>query len=250
MKPTKTMFTGKTISMDTLRHPQTFQQVLEQFHQSLYRYFAVHTNGDLPCAQEMTAETFSILYRKPIVSGKESFSSWLFGIAWDVLNAYYGCEEGRNLLSTTVSPLSRCEFNDPELQKALKALSSLPFYPRETLYLRFFAGLDVKDIAILMDKSIAAIKVTIFQGLAEFAGQLNEGQYVTVPREQHRSLAQVCHLYVQDAVAGNASQIDIASDIRDAVDRLLSLRDLISMKPDAFASLVTHVEQFKSATRL
>ena len=43
--------------------PPTFQHILDQFHQPLYRYYAVHTGGELTQAQRMTAETLSIVYR-------------------------------------------------------------------------------------------------------------------------------------------------------------------------------------------
>lgn len=238
----------ETTSMDTLQNAETFQQIVEQFHQSLYRYFVVQTNGDLPCAQDMTVKTFSVLYRKPIAFEKQTFSSELFGIAWDVLNAHYGCEGVGRLASVSTSLDDRADH--VEIRQTLKALSMLAFYPRETLYLRIFAGLDVRDLAILMDKNTSSIKVIIFHGLVEFASRLRGAEYVLPTREQLQPASQTLHRYLEDCLRGKTPQQPMAADVAQAVERLMSLRETVSMSPEGYAALVSHVEQLTSATRL
>lgn len=234
--------------MGTLQNTETFQQVVEQFHQPLYRYFAVHTSGDLSCAQEMTMETFSVLYRKPISLEKQTFASWLFGIAWDVLNANYGCE-GVDRFSS-VSRSLEDEDEHVNIRQVLKVLSSLTFYSREALCLRLLAGLDVRDIAILMDKNDSSIKVIVYQGLLEFASRLGGLEYRLPNREQLLASSQSVHLYVQDVLQGNTQRPTIESDVVAVLERLLSLREIVSMKPEDYSALVSHVRQFTSATRL
>lgn len=238
----------ETNSMDTLQNAETFQQVVEQFHQPLYRYFVVQTNGDLPCAQDMTVETFSVLYRKSVAFEKQTFSSELFGIAWDVLNAYYGCDGVGRLASASTSLDDRTDH--VEIRRTLKALSTLAFYPRETLYLRIFAGLDVKDLAILMDKNTSSIKMIVYHGLMEFILRLRGAQYVLPTREQMQPASQTLHRYLEDCLRGKTPQQPIAADVAQAVERLLSLRETVSMSPEGYAALVSHVEQLTSATRL
>lgn len=238
----------ETTSMDTLQNAETFQQVVEQFHQPLYRYFVVQTNGDLPCAQDMTMETFSVLYRKPVAFEKQTFSSELFGIAWDVLNAYYGCEGVGRLALVSTSLDDRADH--VEIRRTLKALSTLAFYPRETLYLRIFAGLDVKDLAILMDKNTSSIKVIIHQALMEFTSQFRGAEYVLPKREQLQPASQTLHRYLEDRLRGKTPQPPMAADVAQAVERLLSLRESVSMSLESYSALVSHVEQFTSATRL
>ena len=76
-----------SLPVETFGMAERFHRILERDSQALYRYYALHTKGDLQTAYELTAETFLILSRKSVDFEKDDFRSELFGSAWDVLKA-------------------------------------------------------------------------------------------------------------------------------------------------------------------
>src|SRR5215207_5880880 len=167
---------GGTLPSKTSWDSETFQQVVQWYHLSLYRYYAIHTNGDLHFAKNLTGETFSVVYHKPVSFEKGTFSSWFFGLAWDVLHEHYarpGSEMRRSKgLSADRSTGHEPGPNHTELLAILKILSTLTFYSRETLCLRLFAELSIKEIAMLMDKRPVTVKTLVYQGMTEFASRM------------------------------------------------------------------------------
>ena len=228
--------------------PPTFQHILDQFHQPLYRYYAVHTGGELTQAQRMTAETLSIVYRQPATLAKKNFPSWIFGIAWDVLNAHMS----RGIAASNVDVPA----DDPALiTRTLRTLRSVAFYAREALCLRFFAELDLQDIVLMMDKSEVAIKGLVYQGVREFACRMNNAEFVKLPCKQLLALAQEYHLYLSSLHAGDSPLRNVPTDIVQATHHLKTLRSALSMKPESRLQLTSQMQQIlragnSSATRL
>ena len=220
----------------------SFQRFVERYHQSLYRYFAVHTSGDLVSAEAMTLKTFAILYGKSAAVPRHNFTSWLFGIAWDVLNAH---ESQKNLDAADVvtSAKKNGRAGQPTMTRTLKTLRALPFYPREAIYLRHFADLGTQDIAVLMEKSEANIQVLVYQGMTEFACRMENLEYRALPRKQVLPLAQSYHLYLDDLLAGILSQQEIPVDVAHVTHQLKALREIFSLKADARSQLISRMEQ-------
>src|SRR5512141_2659292 len=159
-RPTNHLSSDREIISDQAAwNRATFREMMEQYNQQLYRYYAVHSGGDFSRAQELTVETFSTIFQR-MVPYRSNFASWLFGIAWAVWNAHDRPEQS--------------QVDAVHLSRSLTSLRSLSFYPRETLFLRFFAGIDTKPIATLMNKSEANTKLLVYQGVVQFHAPLNE----------------------------------------------------------------------------
>lgn len=225
----------ETFLYRTFCTPEKFQIIIEEHHQALYRYYALHAKGDLRLAYTLTKETFLALHQEYPSFEKNGCHSELFGIAWDVWNARYRYE-----VVQTKLPKSPFETSlQPELERMLKVLRHLPFYPREILYLRFFAGVDTKDIACLMDKSDTAVKVLVYQTLMRFASGMSDTPPVILPWKQLLLLAQSYHRYLDDLLPGDG----IPREALLATHQLQALRAAISMKPELLSLLIQDVEQ-------
>ena len=226
---------------------ETFRKIVEQFHHPLYRYYAVHTYGDLVRALDMTVRTFSILHCKREQFPKQGFTSWLFGIAWDVLNADYSRKdaERRRLTSQMITTFKVHKLgpNHVEMRRILKLLRGLTFYPRETLYLRFFAGLNTKDIGALMDKNETSVKTLVYQGVVEFSSEMDEVKPVSVTREMFVALSQTYHVYLEDSLKDIIPHQSVAVEVIRTTNRLKALREVVSMKPEMSGQLIEQIEQ-------
>lgn len=224
-----------SLPVETFGMAERFHRILERDSQALYRYYALHTKGDLQTAYELTAETFLILSRKSVDFEKDDFRSELFGSAWDVLNTHYGRKD-------VVIREMECGL-DPNLRHMLQLLGCLPFYPREIFYLRFFADLDPKDIAHLMDKSDTAVKVIVYQTVMEFASSMNAVTIETLPWKQLLARAQSYHYYLNATLEERPTEQGIPQDVLLATHQLRTLREAISMTPEAFSSLLQDAKQ-------
>ena len=228
---------------------ETFQELLERFHQPLYRYFAVHTGGELDHAFRLALETLVIVFRKPELPDGTVLPSWIFEIAWEALNLHYS-----RLEPTAVSTQSHSlSGNDAQFSRMREAFRKLAFYRREALYLRIFAGLELKDIAILMDQSETTIQALTYQGVNELSALVENRKPVLPPRRQLRSLAQDYHDYLTAVLQGLPVDRYSSSQMVEVTRQLMDLRIAISMKPEAAASMKSQLEQIfrvGAATRL
>jgi len=110
--------------------------LFDRYHQKVFWYFAVRTGGDITSAIALTVQTIHKFLLHHGARNRKSFPAWLFGIVWDVTiydSDFFG-----------INPMM-----ENEHQRIFKHLRDLLFYQRETVYLRFFAGLKPKDISIL-----------------------------------------------------------------------------------------------------
>jgi DNA-directed RNA polymerase specialized sigma24 family protein len=228
-----------SLSNETTRRAEKFQQMMETYHQPLFRYYALHECGDLQTAYELTAATFQLLYRKQESFERTSFRSELFGIAWDLLNAHTSC---RNVRSELTGNCIEQALSFP-LSRMLQSLRSLPFYPREIFYLRCFAGLSAGNIALLMDKNETTVKVIVYQAMLKFAHSVHGIETPLLPWKQLVIQAQAYDLYLSNLFAGVQPQ-QIADDIAVRVARELeTLRESISMTPGMFSALKADIDR-------
>jgi DNA-directed RNA polymerase specialized sigma24 family protein len=209
-----------------------FRPILEQFHQPLYRYFAAHAAGNLFRAQELTVETLSLI-RHRSVPPNAVLTAWLFGLAWDVWNAH-SHETARE---TDSSPISQ----------TFTALRSLPFYPREMLYLRFFAGLETKAIAALMDRSEANTRSLIYQGVLKYRSQMHGSALVTLSVKEPMHLARTYHIYLDAILQGASTPLVVSETAAQATEQLIALRDALTMKPKVRAEIFSRIDQIVDA---
>jgi hypothetical protein len=226
-----------------------FQKMVASFRQSLYCYFAAHANGDAARARQLTLATFSFLYDKPVSVPNEHVASWLFGVAWEVLNTEFIAIAGAP--SVEVPDLHWT----PRQKQDLQSLRCLPFYPREALYLRFFANLDPAEIALLMDKTDLAVNTLVLEGVRAFDSRRRETVHDALPRKQLVSQARIYDDYLDDVLSGNPPKLALDSNLTAATQRLIALRRALTMKADVSAQIEAEMQKLShpgngSATRL
>jgi RNA polymerase sigma-70 factor (ECF subfamily) len=151
-----------------------YQRHLKQ----IYVYHLSHT-GNEQDAQDLTSETFlamvdSINHYHPAYT----FSAWLFGIARHKLADYFNQKTPENSLE---------EVNDPPTTESLPEQLTMQHFDTERVYevlrllspdradalrLRFLCNLSLSEVAQVMDKNEAAVKMLIYRGLEEMRGRL------------------------------------------------------------------------------
>jgi len=228
--------------------PAAFWELFERHCQSVFRYYALRANGDLERAREMTANVFRAMLQMHKTFHEERFAPWLFGIAWDVLNAHRrGVKDTKsedNTQSTATFKAQKLGSNPGENRQVLRALRSIPFYPREALYLRYFAGLNARDIAFLMDLNEADVRRAVYQGLLLFDAQIVSETRVNFPVGEKLVLAaDVYDFYLSDWLGGNTPRVDAPLETIRATNRLRSLREAITLRPEMQAALRGQLER-------
>lgn len=137
--------------------------------QPLYRFISYKT-GNSADAGDLTQETFCRAFRAlpQYQNGETRFGAWLGRIAQNLLNDLWR----KNGRSPIMDDLSQHQHNladgenpsealiDKETRETLlSVLEEIPSEQRQVIELRILAGLPVKEAAIALDKTEAAIKM-------------------------------------------------------------------------------------------
>lgn len=149
-------------------------QIYDRHQERLFRYIRCRvSNNDV--AEDLTGELFMRMianlpaYRLTAVP----FVVWLYRIAYNLIVDHYRqdgqtsdvpiemAERGEGAEGNPASLVER-QLAVEEVQRALEALDE---GQREVLRLRFLAGLSLKEVAEIMDKSVAAVKTSQHRGL-------------------------------------------------------------------------------------
>jgi RNA polymerase sigma-70 factor (ECF subfamily) len=135
-------------------------------------------------AEDLTGEVFTRMvvglrrYRLTEIP----FQAWLYRIASNLVADHYR-EEGRRILVPLYhAEAITMEGNNPATivegkftaERVKQALSRLDPLQREVVVLRFLIGFPLKDVALALDKTVAAIKSLQYRGLEALRGALEE----------------------------------------------------------------------------
>jgi len=245
---TSRLVTDDELMMQVEMTPAAFWELFERHCQSIFRYYAVRSNGDLERAREMTAIVFWAILQTYKTFHEERFVPWLFSIAWDVLDAHRrGVKDIKsedNTQSTATFKAQKLGANPAENRQMLRALRSIPFYPREALYLRYFAGLNACDIASFMDLSEADVRCAVYHGLLLFDSQIVSEARVDFPvGEKLILVADIYDFYLSDWLRGYTPRVDAPIETIRATNRLQSLREAITLRPEMQSALRGQLER-------
>ena len=144
-------------------------------HQSgVYRYLVARGN-DQQLAEDLTGDVFIRMldHLSNYENRKVPFTSWLFRVSRNLLIDHYR-KEGKYKLaplnqSEEISNDQRTLLSDVEekltIEQVRLVLSRLDEDQSEVIVLRFLVGLSLKEVALSMDKSVAAVKALQHRGL-------------------------------------------------------------------------------------
>lgn len=156
-------------------------ELFERHQKEIFRYF-YYRIGDTHIAEDLTSEVFlRVLQALPDLRVRPiSFQAWLFQIARNLSIDHYRKMKGRQdrILEEQMdnSPDHAEHTVDLGLtgQKLRDALAELPEAQRDVIIMRFVAGMPVREVAEVLEKSEDAIKSLQRRGLQALRDKLME----------------------------------------------------------------------------
>ncbi len=157
--------------LNLLKRAQTLdEEALSEIHdrhyQGIYRYFSFRM-PDSQTAEDLTSEVF-LRFLKAIRDRQappNTIQGWLFGAARNVAREYYRRSKKMELvtlvdgLSTGEKPLDDRLARRMDVQALGEAMERLTEEQRHVLALRFGYGLPIREVAEIVNKSEAAVKM-------------------------------------------------------------------------------------------
>lgn len=155
----------------------TFEQLYDTYKPSITRYL-LGMCGDVVLAEELTQEVFVRAAAKLLqFRGDSSVSTWLFRIARNTYLSWSERQRDAEINTEEFHALPDTGYHsDPEAQllraeqQALirRAMTLLPERQRTMLLLRDLQELSYAEIAMVLDISLAAVKVNIHRARLSF----------------------------------------------------------------------------------
>lgn len=155
-----------------------FSLLYRRHLRQVYHYLLART-GNVEEAQDLTSQTFMAAMQN-LAGYRDShpFIAWLLGIARNKAVDHYrrgdtaaGLAEVDEVVSGD-DPLEEIVGRRLELELVARKLRTLAPDRAEALALRLFAGLEVGEIAAIMDRNEAAVRMLVFRGLRDLHQQL------------------------------------------------------------------------------
>ncbi len=156
-----------------------FSELYQRYAQQVYRYLLVRV-GNVDDAQDLTSQTFLVAMESlHKYRGEGNFAAWLLGIARHKTVDQYRRRKPETALETAVTlpdahdPPEELIDRKLEIEQVARKLQTIAPDRAEALSLRLFAGLEVAEIAQIMDRNEAAVRMLVFRGLRDLQAQLN-----------------------------------------------------------------------------
>lgn len=174
--------TDEELAQVASQSPNAFAELYHRHVTNVYRYLLVRV-GTVDDAQDLTTQTFLAALRNiSSYQGVGKFRSWLLGIARRKVADYF--RQRRETLPLEMAehvphsnvPLE--EYIDRQLRLDMVAQMLLDLSPEraEALALRLFGQLSVTEVAQVMGKSEAAVKMLIYRAISQLQQRLDATQ--------------------------------------------------------------------------
>jgi RNA polymerase sigma-70 factor (ECF subfamily) len=167
------------LAASAANNPDAFGELYSRYVDSVYRYHLARTGSD-PDAQDLTSQTFlAALESLARFSGRGTFRAWLFGIAHNKLHDHY--RRGRHETDAEIPEDASEDIPYPEQvvsdilqhEQLVRALQAIAPERAEAITLRFFGGLRTPEVARVMGKSQASVKMLVHRGLNDLQVRLS-----------------------------------------------------------------------------
>ena len=149
-------------------------QLYTNHHEQIYRYIWSKLSDPI-LAEDLTGEVFTRMVARlhtfqPL---GVPFQAWLYRIARNLIVDFIRKESSRNNISLDeIGPLPESDNNPASLidkkltlERLQEALEKIDPAQAEILRLRFLVGLPVNDVALRLEKTVAAVKALQHRGL-------------------------------------------------------------------------------------
>lgn len=159
-----------------------FSALYDRYATQVYRYLLVRV-GNEQDAQDLTSQTFMAAMKGlSSFKGQSPFPAWLLGIARnkaaDLFRQRRPVSDLDDAMETADSGDDMDEIVDRQMaiEKVARKLQTISPDRAEALSLRLFGGLEVGEIARIMDRQESAVRMLVFRGLRDLQAQLNVTQ--------------------------------------------------------------------------
>lgn len=157
-----------------------FSGLYQRYATQVYRYLLVRV-GNVPEAQDLTSQTFmAAMQGLKSYRGQQPFPAWLLGIARHKVADLYrrqrpdvGLEMAEDVAADSDGSLEDAVSRQLALEQVARKMQTLAPDRAEALTLRLFGGLEVPEIAQIMNRNEAAVRMLVFRGLRDLQAQLN-----------------------------------------------------------------------------
>jgi RNA polymerase sigma factor (sigma-70 family) len=159
------------------RHPAAFAALYDCFVQPVYRY-VYRRVGNPADAEDLTAQIFlAALEALPRYRENGYFAAWLFAIARSKVMDHFRVSrpqvglEAVEAMGIEMDGLHRM-VEDDEMARLTKLIRVLSEAEQELIRLRYVADLPFAEIAVVLRKSEAAVKKSLYRLLARLQFQM------------------------------------------------------------------------------
>ena len=158
---------------------QDLDAIYRQYANTVYRFLMAKT-GSVDLAEELTQETFfQAVGSIQRYDGSCQISTWLCGIAKNVLLSYYKKQrhEGVSLEEVPEPSVSSAEdaiLNEVDQQTVLETIHRLPEPGREIMHLRLLGGLSFKQIGGVFGQSETWARVIYYRAKQTVVKELSQ----------------------------------------------------------------------------
>jgi RNA polymerase sigma-70 factor (ECF subfamily) len=162
-----------------------FGELYDRHHRRIFRYVWGRVR-DEQLAEDLTGEVFtrmvaSLSTYRPTGA---PFQVWLYRIAHNLVVDHYRKEGRRVIVPLDYVENLSVEKNDPlsvverrlTLERVKNALTRLDPSQQEVVVLRFLAGLSLKEVALTLGRTVAAVKSLQHRGLVALRAALEQEQ--------------------------------------------------------------------------
>ena len=150
-----------------------FIELYEHFYPRVYQYLLGRTK-DSNLADELVSETFirMLCYLKKYDKQKGAFSTWLFRIACNVLNKYYGektyrlctaIDETYDIMSSDEEEPENIALSHERSMELKNAIAQLPERQQRILELTYWLNMKSKEVGKILGMAPSSVRVALKQ---------------------------------------------------------------------------------------
>ena len=155
---------------------QSMDEIYQEYAKTVYRFLLSRTRSE-DLAEELTQETFCQAIRTSgRYDGSSKVSTWLLGIAKNVLFTYQRKHPQHEDIEDQEIPTESAEdaaIRSVERVELLRKLHGLREPQREVVYLRVYGGLSFREIGDVFSKTENWARVTFYRAKEELRKELS-----------------------------------------------------------------------------
>jgi RNA polymerase sigma-70 factor (ECF subfamily) len=158
--------------------------LVERHHAALLGYLYRMLGGDRPLAEDLTQDTFIRLLSSSNYQEARPFRPWLYAIATNLARDHFKAagtrHAARGVVYTSMRGEPVSDTPGPEEQvlaketgaEVARAISRLAPEYRSALLLRFYGGLSLQEIALVLDVPLGTVKSRLSVGCRRLRDRL------------------------------------------------------------------------------